>query len=212
MPNTFYPKRKTLLIFTILSFLAFLFFLTMIYKEGTFFPYDAQVSQAMASIQTDSRTAWVLSITNLNGVIASSLLTLIFSLYLLKKKYYSDLMFYLGAFFLSSALFASIKVIISRARPTLKIIDEQGYSFPSGHATMSMTMALALFFIFSVKMKKASHRVMLLVAALLWTMVIVFTRLYLNVHWLSDTLAGVLLGAFCTILVYIVVRRDPKIP
>ncbi len=210
MEQTFSPKTKTLLFFNILSLLAFLFFIYVVVTQSAFIGLDEDLSKAMASVQKEYTTAWVLFLTNLNGVIGTGIFTVLFSLYLLKKKYYADLKFYLTSFFLASAVFEGIKFWIGRARPELKIIDELGYSFPSGHSTMSMTMALALYFIFSEKMQQVSHRRLLLLAVLLWPFMIVSTRLYLNVHWLSDTLAGMSLGVFCTTLMMMILRRDPN--
>jgi undecaprenyl-diphosphatase len=94
-----------------------------------------------------------------------------------------------------------IKLLVERARPVLKIINEQGFSFPSGHSTMSMAMALSLYFIFADSISSRAGRIVLLVVALLWPILIAFTRVYLNVHWLSDTLAGFSLGIFWVTLV-----------
>lgn len=210
MNKMFQPQSKTLLFFNLLSLLAFLFFLYAVVTEGEFTKIDLQLSQAIPTFQEKTLTSWVLFITNLNVVIGATIFTVLFSLYLFLKKYYWELKFYLGAFFLSSAVFEAIKLIIERTRPVLKIIDEQGYSFPSGHSTMSMTIALALYLIFSAKIQKASHRRLLLLTAILWPLTIVSARLYLNVHWLSDTLGGVSLGIFCTTLVYLILKKNPK--
>lgn len=60
-----------------------------------------------------------------------------------------------------------------------------GASFPSGHTAASFAAVFAL---------KASGSP-LWKPALLWALLIAFSRLYLYVHWPSDVLGGAVLGA-----------------
>jgi undecaprenyl-diphosphatase len=134
-------------------------------------------------------------------MLGSAIFSILLVSFLIYKKYYADLKFYLFAFLGASVLFVVIKLLVERARPALKIINEQGFSFPSGHSTMSMVIALSLYFIFADSISSRAGRIVLLVVALLWPILIAFTRVYLNVHWLSDTLAGFSLGIFWVTLV-----------
>jgi len=113
---------------------------------------------------------------------------------------------FLGAF----ALFTVIKFLVERARPALKIINEQGYAFPSGHSTMSMAIAMALYFIFVIKIDSVEKRKLLLVLCLIWPLLIAFTRVYLNVHWFSDTVAGLALGLSWVILLKLLFLSSSK--
>lgn len=87
-----------------------------------------------------------------------------------------------------------IKPIVARERPFFAIpeivllIPPPGEtSFPSGHASSSFAAATAVLLFH----KKSG------VAALLIASLIAFSRLYLSVHYLSDILAGVVLGILC---------------
>jgi undecaprenyl-diphosphatase len=105
-------------------------------------------------------------------------------------------------------LFVGIKLLVERTRPLLKLINEQGFSFPSGHSTMSMAMALSIYFIFINKIPSYKGRVALLLFAMFWPILIAFTRVYLNVHWLSDVVAGLTLGIFwVTVVLSFILRR-----
>ena len=91
---------------------------------------------------------------------------------------------------LLAGFFAGIlKVLIARPRPTqvLQLIAETGYSMPSGHATLSATVATYAWF--SSWIQK-NIKILLIVLAIL----ISISRLYLGVHYLSDVLAGIALG------------------
>ena len=85
-----------------------------------------------------------------------------------------------------------LKPLIGRLRPFVErpdvvlLIPPPGdASFPSGHTAASFAAAFAL---------KASGSP-LWKPALLWALLIAFSRLYLYVHWPSDVLGGAVLGA-----------------
>ena len=93
---------------------------------------------------------------------------------------------------LSEYGYGAIKHFVHRPRPFLTIkglvplITPHGFSFPSGHATMAMAMAVVLTYYFP----KARASVYVL------AVLIGFSRVYFGVHYLSDVLAGFVLGGF----------------
>jgi len=103
---------------------------------------------------------------------------------------------------LSDHCYGFIKILVHRPRPFLTVkglvplITPHGFSFPSGHATLAMAMAVIL----------AHHfpRVRSLVYVL--AILVGFSRIYFGVHFLSDVLAGFILGAILGWLCIIVER------
>ena len=188
-----HPKRITLMLLSMVLFLIMLF---NILFDGPVLRLDQWVSTHVPALQSETLTKVVIFITNINGVVGSAILSFFIVAFLFYKKYYVELKFYLLSFLGASALFTVIKLLVERVRPALKIINEQGLSFPSGHSTMSTAIALSLYFIFVSKVHSAFGRGLLLAFAIFWPLLIVSTRLYLNVHWLSDTIAGLSLGIF----------------
>lgn len=204
-------NRNFLKVLSIISFFLFLLLLFSVLSNGKVLELDKWVSTNVPSLQTPVLTDIVIFITNINGVTGSTIFSLFFIMFLLYKKYYQDLQFYLLAFLGASALFTVIKLLVERTRPVLKIINEQGFSFPSGHSTMSMVIALSLYVIFVKKIRTLNGRMALLIFCIVWPIIIVSTRLYLNVHWLSDTVAGLSLGIFwVTLTVYLFEKRAQK--
>ena len=188
--------NNRLIMIAVFSLLLFFAILVNLLADGPLLDVVLWVSTHIPEIQSGTLTEMVIFITNINGVVGATVFSLLVVLFLGYKKYYLDLKFYLLAFLGGSALFTVIKLLIERARPALKIINEQGYSFPSGHATMSMAISMALYFIFIDKITSLAGRRILLFVCLFWPLLIASTRVYLNVHWLSDTIAGFALGLF----------------
>ena len=87
-----------------------------------------------------------------------------------------------------------IKNIIKRSRPdVLKLIKQGGYSFPSGHTMIVVTLYGYLFYLLgNVSNKKL--RIVLRIL-LLWLIInICISRIYVGVHYASDIVGGLTLG------------------
>ena len=96
---------------------------------------------------------------------------------------------------ISASLNFIIKNIVERSRPVEnRIIHEIGYSFPSGHSTVSMAFyGLIIYFICKyVKNKKIRNILCTLLIILI--VLIGISRIYLGVHFTSDVFAGFVLG------------------
>ncbi len=84
-----------------------------------------------------------------------------------------------------------IKLIIQRPRPNgYNLINESNYSFPSGHAMIST--AFYGFLIYLIYRNVTNRRIKYFLIILLFILIIsiCITRVYLGVHYLSDTIAG----------------------
>jgi membrane-associated phospholipid phosphatase len=96
-----------------------------------------------------------------------------------------------------------IKDLVDRARPTLNPIAQTlGPSFPSGHASTAASFYAALALVLA-RGRSARVRALLVGAAGALAVAVAVSRVLLDVHWLSDVIAGVLLGwawfALCAI-------------
>lgn len=90
-------------------------------------------------------------------------------------------------------LFSVLKLAFHRPRPELAYVHLDTYSFPSGHAAGSAGIYAILFYL-AARGFRARGRLLLALAFVLLTGLIGFSRLYLEVHYLSDVLAGITLG------------------
>lgn len=90
-----------------------------------------------------------------------------------------------------------LKEIVQRPRPAGAIIAVPGYSFPSGHAAHSV-FYLWLAITVAVRLRPAiARKAAVIVTGAAVTVTVGLSRVYLEVHYLSDVTAGWALGAFC---------------
>ncbi|WP_417565549.1 VTT domain-containing protein [Marinobacter sp.] len=87
------------------------------------------------------------------------------------------------------------KLAFHRLRPEGGVLDPYGYSFPSGHASISVAFYGFCCFLGMQFAQRWSTRINLLLLGALIAFLTGFSRLYLGVHYLSDVLAGYLVGS-----------------
>lgn len=94
------------------------------------------------------------------------------------------------------AVMALLKVIFARDRPPVeeRLIDIGDYSFPSGHAMLSVVVyGLAVIIVHRLYPWVRDHVAWLVIGPILVALIGV-SRIYLGVHWFSDVLFGWLFG------------------
>jgi undecaprenyl-diphosphatase len=135
--------------------------------------------------------------TALGGVGVLSLLTLASVGYLWLQGLHRAALFVLAAILSGLLLSLALKSGFDRPRPDLVPHGSMVYtsSFPSGHAMLSAVVYLTGGALLAVV--HASHRVRiyLIGCAVLATLLVGISRVYLGVHWPSDVLAGWAAGA-----------------
>jgi membrane-associated phospholipid phosphatase len=89
-------------------------------------------------------------------------------------------------------ILSAAKAFFHRGRPPFPLVDVVGFSFPSGHAVAGAATAVALVL---VLLPAGPARRRWEFVAIGFAFVMALSRVYLNAHWFSDVVAGVLLGA-----------------
>jgi len=106
-----------------------------------------------------------------------------------------ELVLFILAVGLAPLLNRLIKSIFERERPTLhRLIEEVGYSFPSGHSMGAFTMYGILTYLLWRHVPSAWGRTLMVVIGLALTLCIGMSRIYLGVHYPSDVIGGYLIS------------------
>ena len=139
----------------------------------------------------------VMDITALGGFTVLALVTLFALGYLSVQRKWIDAAMLLVATLGGTLISESLKTSFSRPRPDLvaHIVDTTSMSFPSGHAMLSAVTYLTLGALIARTQERRGLRGYVLGSAILLTLLIGISRIYLGVHWPTDVLAGWCLGA-----------------
>jgi undecaprenyl-diphosphatase len=96
------------------------------------------------------------------------------------------------------------KHLVGRPRPPEAMLHANGSSFPSGHAAYAGATTVALVLLFSAP----GRRLLWWLLAALVTVGMVWSRTYLQVHWLSDAVCGALLGVGIALVCFAAAQLD----
>lgn len=97
----------------------------------------------------------------------------------------------------------AIKHIVRRPRPNvLRLVEEDGYSFPSGHSMVSMAFyGIIIYLVYKNVTNKYLKWTLITLLSLL-ILSIGFSRIYVGVHYFTDVVGGFLLG-LAYLIIYI---------
>ena len=119
------------------------------------------------------------------------LLTAIFYL----KKWKSESLLVAGNLSLAGILIVSLKHLYQRPRPDiLHLVEEKGFSFPSGHSLAVTLLIGSLIIIVGQRVKDRTVKLILQILLGIYLVSVIISRVYLGVHYPSDVLASLCLG------------------
>ena len=160
---------------------------------------DTATDTFMQSIQTPTLTTFSKTLALIFDPITLIIISLIIATYLYTKSSKKQGIIFASTILLTGILIKTSKWIFQRARPLNQIIQETGFSFPSGHTTMAIVFFGLIVYLFS-KNKSKKIKTTASITAILLIFIIGFTRIYLRVHWLTDAIGGFLLGGTVLLL------------
>ena len=206
MKKPIYAGYVALLCFGCAGILTYL--LVSAYNMGPT-PLDLAVLEFMVSIRNDFLNVVVAAITHCGDTVTIVALCAILVILPTRKKYGFPLTL---AALTGLAIYKPMKHIFLRARPDVMyhIVEQGGYSFPSGHSTSSIIVYGLLLYLIRKHCKNERVKNVLSAVCIFLACLIPPSRLYVGVHWATDVICGIFIAFGVVSLAIVILERIYK--
>jgi undecaprenyl-diphosphatase len=153
---------------------------------------DSAWSEWMHDLRTSALDQLALVFNSLGRGFARALTLVLIGVVLIWRRRWRALLSFALVEAIAPTLSTILKAVVDRERPPDARLHAAGASFPSGHTVYAAATCITVvaLFVASGRGRRAGW-----VAAAVLTAVMAWSRTYLQVHWLSDVVAGAALGA-----------------
>ena len=171
--------------------------------------FDESISDFFQiKLVNESNTSFMKVVTFFGSAIPFIVIVLLTFLFI-KNKSYSFYMFVnLLWVYVVSVIF---KNVIMRERPVISLIEKPSdFSFPSGHTMCSIAF---YGFIVYLLLKNVKNYLLKWLIIFIFAMLVIFigiSRIYLNVHYFTDVIAGLILGVICLLMIINIYNKTEK--
>jgi membrane-associated phospholipid phosphatase len=219
------PALATRLYGTVALSVAFIA-LTIAVTLGVFTNLDRQVAVAMHDAWQPSLHGLFQAIAELGSVEVTGILMLGLTFYLWRAGFGSDALVFI-VFLAAEAFEIFYKFNLHHLRPPAPLAETDGpsisqllsgtsaaNSFPSGHMLRTVIVYGLIAFVIRRLSPSPRVRALAVIGAVVIIVLVAFDRLYLDVHWESDVIGGLLLGAIALLAgtVWLDRPRRPRRP
>jgi undecaprenyl-diphosphatase len=160
-------------------------------------PIDVWWERTIDGLRSPAATFLAKALDLLGGAYVTLPIRIVIAFWLLFRRRWRAFATWTLTWALSEITVTVVKAWFDRPRPLGALVPTTGASFPSGHATAGAATAVALVL---VLLPEGPTRRKWEVTAVVVATVMSLSRTYLNAHWLTDVVAGSLLGAGIAIL------------
>ncbi len=179
-------------------------------------PGDVTAMEVAEHLRAGWLTSFSKAFTYLGSGAFAWSLTAVCAAFLVARRRWTEFGVLLAGMTLASVGFHEVKIAVDRPRPEEALVGYSGSSFPSGHAAYSVLYVwLAVTIV--LRLRPGMARGATVVASgIALTVLVGLSRVYLNVHYLSDVSGGWALGAasfsLCAAIGLVIsqVRQNPR--
>ena len=183
-------KNDKMLIASLILLIIFIFF---VFLHSYFNIIDDFVYSLVKPLISNDMTNVMQFITFFSDPIWCILLSCLIVLLVKNKKISKAFLLNLICVFLLNYL---LKIIFARSRPIdINLIVETGFSFPSGHAMISLGIYGFLIYLLLSSDKNKISKIIGTASLILLIFLIGISRIYLGVHYATDVIAGFIISA-----------------
>jgi undecaprenyl-diphosphatase len=194
--------------------------MTVAITAGMFTTLDLQVALAMHSVWQESLHRLFQLIAELGGIELTSILMVALFFYLWRGGFGADALV-VGAFIGADALEVLYKTLLYHPGPPhslshsdgpslTEVAGTLGNSFPSGHVVRTVVVYGLLAFVIRRLAPSPAVRFLAIPFAIAVIVLVAYDRLYLDVHWESDVIGGLLLGGIALVSATVWLDRPGK--
>lgn len=168
---------------------------------------DTNVYDLIIKLMSTNVTAIMMFISFLGSAMTLITLSIAFIILLKNKRDSKMIVLNLSLVFILNRI---LKYIIARPRPNiLRLVEETGYSFPSGHSMVSMGFYGFLIYLICINIKNKKIKYPLVVFLSLLILLIGLSRIYLGVHYFTDVIGGFIIAIlYLVIFIKFVYKRN----
>ncbi|UTH16346.1 phosphatase PAP2 family protein [Macrococcus epidermidis] len=127
-------------------------------------------------------------------------MTLVTAVYFIRKHYYVFSIWLITVVASGGILGILLKKLFHRPRPYDHLLQDTGFSFPSGHSLSSTLFALIVLIILIPRLQKFFPQFIANVLVLVCWWSILLSRMYFHAHFLTDVIGGVTFSVFWIML------------
>lgn len=196
-------KQARLIIISAVSLVMFAFVYLLI-SLGIITNLEISAGEFARSIRNNIATPILVVITNIGDKI---MITAICVVFLIWSKTRLKLGVPLAvSLIISTVINQLLKSIIARQRPDeiYHMVEESGFSFPSGHSTSNTVLYITIIITVLIFMNSIKGKIAVTILSVFMMLAVMFSRMYLGVHFLGDIMGGLFLGLFVSCSVYAV--------
>lgn len=187
--QTFLMKGSfALLLFVLLGYM-------VKFYPDTLVGFDQPIQTALRGDLPDYLTVLFRALTHLIDIPVIITWVVITAVIFYRKQWKIESYFMAGNLALAGLLIVTFKNIYQRPRPAiLHLVEEKGFSFPSGHSLAVTLMVGTLIVILSQRIKDPVWRKIVQIILGFYLVSVLLSRVYLGVHYPSDVLASFCVG------------------
>jgi undecaprenyl-diphosphatase len=156
---------------------------------------DNSVNSFMLKTQNPFIVDFSNTISTMFGVTSVVIVSLNLTIYFFYKFPKIEPIFFASSMLFTGIIMYALKSSIQRPRPLNALVHETTFAFPSSHAATSIVFFGLLTYLILRKSKSKALKSLSIPVSIFIVLIISFARLCLNVHWMTDVLGGLAIGA-----------------
>ncbi|MCC3373121.1 phosphatase PAP2 family protein [Cohnella sp. REN36] len=185
-------------------------FLALLIGSHRIRAFDDAVIGWVQGFESPGLTRFMIGVSSMGYGLPVTVISIVSMLFLyVVLRHRRELVVFVFAVAGSGLLNTILKAVFHRERPTIhRLVEEHGYSFPSGHSMGAFSLYGILAYLLWRHLPGVWSRAVLIIVSVSLILAIGISRIYLGVHYPSDVLGGYLAsGSWLAAVIGVYQRR-----